>query len=164
MSDSKPHPPKFSISPYPDEVEQERMHIYIAKSDTDFIRCLRPRPGTFTAVGTHLWAAFCVRCREMGITDFTQTSQFEHLIQNVVVISKEEYARLQCQSGDPVAKTGATASPESSGSSHATGDSTGSERRTPLRPVPNADGHNAGGSSPRVRQPSSNRSKKRTDV
>jgi len=156
MSDEKPS--KFIISPYPDHVEQERMHIFISKTDTDFIRCLRPYPGTLTAVGAYLWHAFCIRCRELGIIDFTSTKQFEQLIQNVVVISKEEYEQLRIQSANtsldrilPDRVSATAEDPNRPG-------------RTPLRPVPHADGPNAGGGPASVRPAHSNRKTKRSDV
>lgn len=76
----------------------KRISTQISDGDYHFIRCIRPASGTIGNTITNLWSKLCNKLREHEILDVTKQDEFETFVNNLVVLSKEEYDQLRTSS------------------------------------------------------------------
>lgn len=72
-----------------------KVHGPVDANDYAFIKGIRPKSGTFSAVVSVLWLKLCNELRKRQITDFSSCDDFEHFVSNCVIIDGNEYASLR---------------------------------------------------------------------
>lgn len=66
----------------------------VHKSDWAYVRTIRPHLGTLTTVCSVLWKKFTEKLKTEEIESFTDVEQFESLVMDCVLLSKDEYESL----------------------------------------------------------------------
>jgi hypothetical protein len=81
------------INPYT-TTGTKRLTTFIPDAEWALIRCIRPNSGTMTGVVGLLIKTLCEELQSRGIADISGQVQFEQLLTNSKIITKQEYNEL----------------------------------------------------------------------